>query len=673
MAARQEHPPGRATRHPPHPPHSESTHPAQVAAVLVAALCVVAAVTTPIDDPDLWQHLLVGKAIWTTHAIPGTHQWTWPRVGESEPLPSWGFRFLLWPVWQAGGAWGLEVWRWLTTLAAFALVWRTARGMKAAPFVTLAVVVWCALIYRQRSMVRPDTLVAILLAAELWLLERRRHGDRVTLPLVLIAFVWVNVHVSYFIGLLVLAIDALAERLARPERAAGDRRPARERAWPALLGAALVSFANPFGWDAVREPFRFLLQDRGTLLFASIPELQPIDWSTNLHHGLPALMLLWPLLILTQLSRRPLGEATLCVLFTTLAVTSQRFVGTYVIVAAPFVARGLTVALAPLLAAAPGPGWRFGAVAAASVVATAAVCAHPAARFGFGLVSTYQPAGACDFIERQRVSGRGFNYFDQGGYQAWRFWPDRGRLPFMDIHQSGTAADRALYAACRTDAAAWRALDAARRFDYLILRLPQTEREILHDVVESDSTWALVFLDDAAALHLRRSGPLQATIDSFDFHRLATGRVRMEALARTCQADAATRDATVRELERVIAGSADHSQALSLLANLRAQGGDLAGAETLLRRLLATWPDFPAARLRLGWIALELGRPAEALAVLKRGAQDRAGDRDATMGRAYGALGDRTAAAHWYRRALRRDPANQVARDSLLALGEPLK
>src|SRR5262245_35688516 len=139
MAARpQAHPPGRATN-PPCPPHPESNrrHPAHVATLLIAALCAGVAVTTPIDDPDLWQHLAAGRAIWTTHAIPATHQWTWPRYGEHEPLPSWGFRALLWPVWAAGGAWGLEAWRWVTTLAAFGFAWRAARAMGARPLIAL--------------------------------------------------------------------------------------------------------------------------------------------------------------------------------------------------------------------------------------------------------------------------------------------------------------------------------------------------------------------------------------------------------------------------------------------------------------------------------------------------------------------------------------------------------
>src|SRR5207249_2455776 len=50
------------------------------------------------------------------------------------------------------------------------------------------------------------------------------------------------------------------------------------------------------------------------------------------------------------------------------------------------------------------------------------------------------PVRACDFMAEHDVRGRGYNMFWHGGYLLWRFWPDRDRLPFMDIHQTGTLA-----------------------------------------------------------------------------------------------------------------------------------------------------------------------------------------------------------------------------------------
>ena len=199
-----------------------------VVTAVVVAMAIAFSVTTLATSTDLWQHLTVGRAIWETHSIPTRQIWTWPTYGSPDVNASWGFRALLWPVWAAGGAWGLEAWRWVTTLVAFGFAWRAARLMGARPLIALGMVVWCALIWRQRSMVRPDTLVVVLLAAELWLLARRRLGRDSTAGLIAVMLLWANVHLSWFIGLLVLAIDtALGPWAPRPAATAA---PARGRA-----------------------------------------------------------------------------------------------------------------------------------------------------------------------------------------------------------------------------------------------------------------------------------------------------------------------------------------------------------------------------------------------------------------------------------------------------------
>src|SRR6185295_8415146 len=94
--------PSRQTALEPVPPLSLG-HPAMLAAILIAAGGVLFSVTVRIIDTDFWQHLAVGRAIWTTHSIPHTQVWSWPTYGTPEVLPSWLFRALLWPFYQAGG------------------------------------------------------------------------------------------------------------------------------------------------------------------------------------------------------------------------------------------------------------------------------------------------------------------------------------------------------------------------------------------------------------------------------------------------------------------------------------------------------------------------------------------------------------------------------------------
>ena len=175
---------------------------ALAASLVVATLCALAAVTTRIYDPELWQHLLVGKVIWQTHAIPHTQLWTWPTHGAPDVLPSWLFRVLLWPFWSLGGLWGLYAWRWLTTFVAFGLAYLTARRMGATGVGPLLMIVWSAILWRGRSQMRPETFAGILLMAQVLLLETRRQRAAPA-PLardpawgvVPIALLWANAHI----------------------------------------------------------------------------------------------------------------------------------------------------------------------------------------------------------------------------------------------------------------------------------------------------------------------------------------------------------------------------------------------------------------------------------------------------------------------------------------------
>ena len=175
-----------ASRRAPPPPPPRVTplalrHPAWIAAGAVATFAVLLSVTFVLYEKDFWQHLAVGHALWTLGHVPQTQLWTWPTYGERAITPSWGFRLVLWPVWKLGGVWGLFAWRWLTTLAVFGLAFATARRLGARGMTPLVAIVVCALTYRQRSQIRPETLASVWLALVILVLEWRRgawSGER---------------------------------------------------------------------------------------------------------------------------------------------------------------------------------------------------------------------------------------------------------------------------------------------------------------------------------------------------------------------------------------------------------------------------------------------------------------------------------------------------------------
>ncbi|MFN8589512.1 MAG: hypothetical protein U0704_17100 [Candidatus Eisenbacteria bacterium] len=565
----------------------------------LAAGVMALAVTYPIFDADLWQHLLVGKVIWQTHSIPATQLWSWPTWGQPEVTPSWLFRAALWPFWAAGGVNGLFAWRWLTTLAAFAILWKAAREAGArGPWVLLALV-WCALLYRHRSQARPETFVALLLAAQFWVLERRRRlgaepGMRdVAWWLVPIMLVWANAHISYYLG---FVIGAAYLAGAWHERRGGPaQRPM--QLCLVLLACAAAAFVNPFGWKLLAQPFQYYFVWRHEPIYQTIDELQPVTFSLTDVDLLPFwIASIVGLAIWRWRARRfDLVQLLLLLVFIPMSLQTGRFVGTMALIVATsyardlddFLSRGLPQALNRPLPA------TFAFLAALAVLVAPGL-RDPALAPGYGIRWSFYPVRAADWIESHGVRGHGFNAFGQAGYLVWRFYPDRDRLPFMDIHQSGTKRDRYASAWAFQDERAWQELDARHHFEWAVL--PRTDHTTprLQDFLDADTTnWAMVFTDDAASLFLRRDGALAALAERERYRWIPAGTQRLGALGNAAFADSSVRAEVRAEIARGIAASPYNAHFHAMGANLELGAGDWAAALAHVQ----------AARRQIPWLA----------------------------------------------------------------------
>src|SRR5262245_2581717 len=154
------------------------------------------------------------------------------------------------------------------------------------------------------------------------------------------------------------------------------------------------------------------------------------------------------------------------------------------------------------------------------------------------------------------VRGRGFNHLYLRGALIFRFWPDAGRLPFLRIHPEDWPRERRdAYFRAISSPEGWAALEERYRFDYALVSRRYLSRYGLLDLLDADRRWALVFVDDVAALYVRREGPLAAVADTFGYRVLPGGTARMPALLRAAAADTVTRAALETELTRQAAQS----------------------------------------------------------------------------------------------------------------------
>jgi len=641
-------------------------------ALAVAALVAVVSASYVLYDTDLWQHLAVGRAIWERRQVPTVNLWTWHHWGEPQVTPSWGFRVLLWPVWSLGGVPALFAWRWVTTLAAFALAYATARALGARGLVGIVVLAWCAVIYRIRTDLRPETLAAVCFGFVLWTLTRRRiegsgRPDRAWW-IVPVAWLWANVHVSYYLGFLLLGVH-LIDAHWRAWRGDRDARPA--MLWAATAAAAAISLLHPGGWRALAQPFEFALFWRNDPMFRTIVELQPLMWRDALRSGLPLLIVLWPLLALDRVRRGTADgvELMLCAGFTVLVVSSQRFVGNYALAAAPFVARDLSALLAGLGLRGPRDAWaRAGLAAAVTVLIAVPELIRADLPLGLRVDPRTAPERAADFMAAHGVRGRGFNHLHLGGYQIWRFWPERERLPMVSIHPEDTPEDlRRDFTRAFGDPAAWAALDGRWHFDYALLDHRQDPGDRLLDVLAADTTWAYVFGDDVADLMVRRGGALDSVARAYAYRVIPPGRERLNRLLDASVVDPAIRAAARAELERRLPDSPYSSSAHRTLGVISMMDRRFADARRHFDEVLRQMPRYPGTRDMLGIVALEEGRPGDAVREFeaeRRLGADRVG-LDYRLGIARARAGDARGARREFERELARRPDDPTARAAL--------
>lgn len=604
---------------------SRPRRPAFLLCLGVSISLILLAVAHRSYDTDVWQHLRVGRAIWQLHEIPRTNLWTWPTFGAPYDIPSWLFRVVLWPFWAAFGERGLDLWRWSTAVALFALLFAAARraaGRAGDGLPTLAILVWSALLWRARWECRPETLAALFLATEIVILEWRRTQPRSGRPwrdvawwLVPLQLLWINVHISYYLGL-VIGVAYVLDGYWRRSR--GNSSSDASRLLLILLAAGCACLVNPFGFRAIVQPFDFFLHGRYELIFQYVDELQPINWSENIRNGLP--LYLAALLGVALWRWRRVGfdpaQAVLLAVLLPQALATNRFLGFFVIATAPLFARDVELVLAGTK---PPPALRSSwprALALACPILL--LCGFELTRslpaFGMGPRWDRVPVRACDYIVQNNMVGHGYNMYWHGGYLLWRFWPDRGRLPFMDIHQTGLREDRDAQVQSMMDSSAWQALDARHRFDWVLLPTVELPGQHLMDWLDADSTrWSLVFADDAASLFVRSEGTfgLLAARDGYRCLRMGErgyGRLQQRALA-----DSTIRARLRSDLDRAVASSPWNSRARSLRASVALIESRWTDARNDLEAGLVVSPGLSRAHDRLAYALIMSGEPARAL------------------------------------------------------------
>lgn len=194
---------------------------ARLWAFLAVALPTLAALIASLSTVDLTYQLRAGAEVLDGRGIPTVDTWTFTAAGAPWFDQQWGAQVLLAAVYRATGWTGLVVLRALLVAVIFGCLFEIGRrrglGLRRSAWLTLAAFVVAAAALGLRPQIMGMALLAVVL---LLVSDRRRHPGRLwAVPLIVL--VWANIHGSFFLGPVVLALawlEDLHDRVARSRR-----------------------------------------------------------------------------------------------------------------------------------------------------------------------------------------------------------------------------------------------------------------------------------------------------------------------------------------------------------------------------------------------------------------------------------------------------------------------
>jgi hypothetical protein len=233
---------------------------------VAAAVALAGAVARfPILTPDVWWHLATGREI-ARSGIPHTDPFSYTLGGRAWLAHEWLADLVMHGADAAAGLGGVVLLRTLLLVAAAVFGYRQAR-IHAGLLVALAVMLPAVAATQRNWLDRPQLWSFVLAPLVVGLLERHRlQGSRAVWVLPCVFALWVNLHGGFMLGLGVVVLWAVAERLG-PRRSAGRKR----LPIGVVVACALATLANPYGLRGALYPLHYV----GSGLAATIQEEQP--------------------------------------------------------------------------------------------------------------------------------------------------------------------------------------------------------------------------------------------------------------------------------------------------------------------------------------------------------------------------------------------------------------
>ena len=578
--------------------------------LLVIAFALLMAIEK-VHNNDIWWHLKTGQWILETGKIPVTDPFTFTTPEAAWTPHYWLSDVLFAVVFRVSGIGGLILFKALVIAAAFFSMYRLMVRQGVNLLVAVAVVMLAVFIGHFRFLLRPHVFMFLLSAAFFWVLSlgggQRKLKLLWLLPLMLL---WVNLHGSFFLGL-VLTGCLLAEKLLTT----GYRRIQKKDAtttWPAFLMLVLVllcgtTLLNPFGTNLLRWIATDFALKNIAYTF-QVEEHMALTWGQH--------PLWWGFMLVTAVSfplayrKARLFHLLVFAATSFLAIKGVRFVALAAILQAPILGYNLQA----LLDRAPGGKWRRkrGLQAALAILLLTiggtllfkrSFADYTVHRFGLGINETRFPQAAVHFLRELNPAGNIYNSWPMGGYLLWE-------LPERKIFLDGRYLAAQLELMAQLNTMTETEIEVLfKRFDIRAAILSRKDSRLAAYFSRSRD-FRLAYFDDSALLYLGKDALPPQKMKDFTFLTLLHPETfDFSYLTEFARSPMAPR--VENELRRALTLAPHSFQAHFLLAFFLEITGR--NAEALEQYLLAG-----RANPRLAFVHYDLGRRGGNLAVRQK-------------------------------------------------------
>ncbi|MGD8858616.1 MAG: hypothetical protein PVI30_01300 [Myxococcales bacterium] len=513
-------------------------------------LTLVLAGLFPVSNIDTFGHLAAGRQIVELGRVPLVDTFGIdggsPRAWNNH---NWLSGVLLYLALVTGGGNGVLALK-LVLLSALAWVlWRTTAvrsGPPPGPALGSLLTIAAVPAVRFRLSARPHVFGLLAAAVVLLGLHRVATTDdartrlRWGAGLVVVQIVWINLHGSSLLGLMLTGAYLVAH-LRRPRM-----RNFFLGLWVAQLAASCVT---PFGWGLLAEAVHHAGGGEASSLFREWRGWSADDPAAMMAIAAAFLALL-ALGVRGQLAAGPAGWASLlCALgLAWMALGSVRFLPWFLLLATPMLASDLARRMAPRVQAVRVTRVMLAYAAAVSSLAFASVglarTTPPSEGPGIGMQARNLPVASADWLDRYLPTARVGCALEECWYVS--FGAPRTRV-LIDGRLAVYGAEhyRRVLSAFAVGSQWLRLLDTFR-IDAAVLNHSMPEHAAARRALLESPRWQVVMIEDADVLFIRRGGARDPLIEQHALSHLPVGYV---ALPKAGRADPAAVKRELRQLE----------------------------------------------------------------------------------------------------------------------------